>query len=134
MSAVSTAMRKIAKNGGANPCSRNEALLQTNFSVMQSMRDFWGRHKYREKLEKATRASDRMIQYWIANRYSISANDLASLIRTDAGFTILENIMGDERPVWWRDFKRSVKRAELRRQQKLLAKALEENEQAELDL
>lgn len=135
MGSASFSNAKNAKAGGASDCRRYEAALRTNFSVMQTWRGFWGRFKYRTELEKATRASDRMIQYWLSNRYSISAGDLADLIRTDAGFAILDTIMGDDaKPVWWKDFRRSVKRAELRRQQKALLQAIEENEQSELDV
>lgn len=64
----------------------------------------------------------------------MSAESLAMLLRTDEGLQILETVMGDARPAWWRAFKRTVRRAELRRQQTMLAKAIEENEQSELDL
>ena len=73
-------------------------------------------------------------EYWLARRSGMSADSLAALLRSDEGFQILEAIIGDAKPVWWRAFKKSVRRADLRRQQAALAKALEEIEQAELDL
>ncbi|MCA6108155.1 hypothetical protein [Bradyrhizobium cenepequi] len=77
-------------------------------------------------LRHKTGASDRMCRYWLENKYSLSSDALACLLRSDEGFQFLEAIMGDATPLWWIDFKRSVKRAELRRQQEELAKAIEE--------
>jgi hypothetical protein len=124
---------KTANHGGASTCSRNEAGLQTNSIVMRVVQAFWPL-KCKDNLRFHTRASDRMIQYWLANKYSLDAGDLANLLRSDAGFQILESLMGDAKPQWWAGFKRGVKRAELRRRQAQLAKEIEDNEQAELDV
>ncbi len=80
------------------------------------------------------RASDRMIQYWLSNKYSIGAEQLADLLRSDAGLSILEGVMGGAKPIWWLDFKRSVKRAEVRRQQVALKKQIEELDQGEFEV
>lgn len=85
-------------------------------------------------LASKTGASDRMCRYWLENKYSLSSDALASLLRSDEGFHILEAIIGESKPTWWRDFKRSVKRAELRRQQKAIQLALDEDEQGDLGL
>ena len=85
-------------------------------------------------LSDKTKRSDRLCRYWLENKYSLGADDLVLLLRTDEGLHVLEGIMGDARPIWWRDFKRGVKRAELRRQQKAIQKALDEDEQGELQV
>lgn len=138
MSTMSTNATNNAKQGGESPLLKNEAGLQTNFSVMQALRSFC-KIKSLSPLNEIraaikSRASDRMIQYWLSNKYSISVDDLAALIRSDAGFAILENIIGDAKPVWWLDFKRSVKRAEVRRQQASLKKQIEELDQGEFEV
>jgi hypothetical protein len=133
MTVVSITTSKSANLQAASSCSKNEAGLQVNFSVMRAVRAFWPK-KYKDALSSHTRASDRMIQYWLANKYSISASDLAHLIRSDAGFLILENLMGEAKPAWWQGFKRGVRRSELRRQQKALQEAIEENEQGDFGL
>lgn len=136
MPVVSITAAKNAKDRHESQLSKNESRLQTNFSVMQAMLGFCRSKQLKplSEIRLATRASDRMIQYWLENKYSISTDDLANLLRSDAGFAILENIIGDSKPLWWRDFKRSVRRAELRRQQKALQQAIEENEQGDLGL
>ncbi|MDB5584859.1 MAG: hypothetical protein JWR80_10035 [Bradyrhizobium sp.] len=85
-------------------------------------------------LSQKTARSDRLCRYWLENKYSLGADDLVMLLRTDEGLQVLEGVMGDSKPIWWRDFKRSVKRAELRRQQKAIQKALDEDEQGELGI
>lgn len=108
-----------------------------NFSatslVMRVAHSLWPAKPDRALSHKTGR-SDRLCRYWLEEKYNLSANDLVALLRTDEGLQILNGIMGEAKPVWWRDFKRAVKRAELRRQQKLLLKALDDNEQSELDL
>jgi hypothetical protein len=111
----------------ASSCSRNEAGLQTNSLVMRAVHAIWP-NKTALELKAATGASDRMIQYWIANKYSLSAADLAGLLRTEAGLAILENIMGAAKPVWWKRFKQSVERAMIRAELKALAKRQEQSE------
>lgn len=117
------------RQGTASSCSRNEAGLQTNSLVMRALHAFWP-SKTSLEIKAVTQASDRMIQYWIANKYSLAAADLAALLRTDAGFAILENLMGDAKPLWWKRFKRSVSLAILRADQAAQRKRLE---QLELD-
>lgn len=83
-------------------------------------------------LATKTQRSERLCRYWLEEKYNLSANDLVALLRTDEGFQILEGVMGEAKPVWWLGFKRGVKRAELRRQQKMIQKALDEDEQGDL--
>lgn len=85
-------------------------------------------------LASKTGASDRLCRYWLQEKYNLSADNLVALLREDEGLQILEAVMGEAKPIWWRDFRRSVKRAELRRQQKAIQKALDEDEQGDLGI
>jgi len=104
-----------------------------NSLVMRAVRAVWPT-KTDMALMAKTKRSDRTCRYWLENKYSLGADDLVLLLHTDEGIQILEAVMGDAKPVWWRDFKRSVKRAELRRQQKAIQKALDEDEQGEFPI
>ena len=130
MSALSTIIGPSAKTEGARACSQTRKALQTNSIVMRAAHKFWP-SKTSLELQDKTGASERMIQYWIANRYALSAGDLADLLRTDAGLLILNSIMGDVRPTWWKRFKQGVERSILRAEMKALAKRAE---QIEMDL
>lgn len=116
-----------ANSEGASSCTRNEAGLQVTAVIMRAARAFWP-SKTALELREATHASERMIQYWLSEKYSLSAGDLAALLRTEAGFAILENIMGEARPTWWKRFRQSVERALIRADLKAAQKRLEQCE------
>ncbi len=79
-------------------------------------------------LAERTGASDRMCRYWLASKYSLSADDICALLRSDDGLQFLEAIMGDAKPVWWQRMKASANRAALRRAQKQLQKQIDQME------
>lgn len=118
---------KAPTSAPASSCSRNEASLQTNSLVMRAVQAFWPT-KTMIELRDTTRASDRMIQYWLANKYALSAGDLAKLLRTEAGLAILENLMAGSRPTWWRRFKRSTRLSALRAAQEQQRREIEQLE------
>lgn len=122
------ANRVHANNRGE---SRNDLRLVA--VVMRAAQTLWPR-KTAAELSVRTGIKQRACEYWMERKSGMSAESLALLLRTDEGFQILEAIIGDAKPVWWMAFKRGVKRAELRRQQKLIQKALDEDEQGELGI
>lgn len=76
-------------------------------------------------------AGIRACEYWIASKTEISADALAHLLRSDAGLDVLEAIIGDARPVWWRQFAKTVELSRLRKAQDDARRRLEA---LELDL
>lgn len=137
MRAASQTAGKSATKGSEGSFRKLERRLLPRLSatalVVRAARALWPT-KPDFALASKTGASDRMCRYWLENKYSLSADHLASLLRSDEGFKILEAIISESKPVWWRDFRRTVKRAELRRQQADLQKAIEDNEQGDLGL
>lgn len=136
---MGTALRTISKSP-SRAVSDLSAVPESGFPknwanglVMRVAQSLWPA-KPDMALSAKTSRSDRLCRYWLENKYSLSADDLVLLLRTDEGLAVLEGVMGDAKPIWWRDFRRSVKRAELRRQQKLIQKALDEDEQGELGI
>jgi hypothetical protein len=85
------------------------------------------------ELATRTGVSPRAAEYWLSRRSGVSADALAALLRSEEGFEILEALLGDARPAWWRSFKRHVEIAELRRRQEQQRALLErlEREAAE---
>lgn len=133
MPVVSLTAAKKAKATSERAFQNQEASFPTNGLLMRVARSLWP-SKTDVSLSVVTGTSDRMCRYWLSNKYNISADDVAALLRGEDGFKFLEAIMGESRPLWWRDFKRATRRSELRRKQAELAKAIEENEHPELDL
>jgi hypothetical protein len=84
------------------------------------------------ELAARTQASDRMARYWLQNRFNISADDLANLLRSDEGMQVLEAVMGEARPKWWARMKGSAQRSALRRAQRELQRQIDQME-LELD-
>lgn len=76
--------------------------------------------------------SDRTCREILAGRAKLSLEALAALLRTDDGLSVLEALMGDARPKWWRKFRRSVELADLRLQQEDTRKRLEALERGEI--
>jgi AraC-like DNA-binding protein len=70
-----------------------------------------------------------MCRYWLSQRFALSADDLARLLRSDEGMTFLEAAMGDARPAWWADFKLQLERADINRRQRELRRQIERLEQ-----
>lgn len=133
MASLSLITSKNAKGAAESTFRQSGKTLPTNSIVMRVAQTLWPK-KTDMVLADKTGASDRLCRYWLENKYNLGADHLAALLRSDEGFHVLDAIIGDARPVWWRSFKRSVRRAELRREQARLAKAIEENEQGELDI
>lgn len=120
---VATAVGK-SNLGPARAFTLTRKSLQTNSIVMRVARGLWPT-KTAQELAYRTSTSERMARYWLSQRYDLSADDLTALLRSEEGFKILEAIMGQARPIWWRRFKRKTKREHLREQIKQFELELE---------
>lgn len=129
-----TPLRVVAKTANqatAIVCGGDRTELRLVDQVMRVAQALWPR-KTAAELALRTGNKTRACEYWLERRSGMSGEALAALLRSDEGFQVLEAIIGDAKPVWWRAFKRSVKRSELRRQQRAIQKALDEEEQGDL--
>lgn len=96
-------------------------------AVMRVARSLWPA-KTTHELVIRTGASARACEYWLSKRFNISADALIALLHSDDGLFFLEAVMGDERPGWWRAFKRRVQIEDLKTRQAQLGKLLDEIE------
>lgn len=55
----------------------------------------------------------RAAELWMEGRNDISAEALVNLLRTDAGFEVLTELMQGAPSKWWSDFERGVRIADL---------------------
>ncbi|WWT39880.1 hypothetical protein [Microcystis phage Mwe-JY08] len=70
--------------------------------------------------------SGRAAEFWLSGEATgVSGDALAELLRSDVGFEILEEIMGDAKPKWWAGFRVAHKINELAKQQAETARSLE---------
>lgn len=60
--------------------------------------------------------SERAAKLWLEGRTEPGADALVNLLRSDAGFELLQSIMEGSGTRWWREFERGVQIAELETQ------------------
>jgi hypothetical protein len=84
-------------------------------AVIAAARALWP-SKTALELAARTGACERTAKYWLARKCDLSAEHLAELLRSDAGLDVLEALMGEARPDWWRRFRRQVSLAAARRE------------------
>lgn len=75
----------------------------------------------------------RACEYWLARKTDMSGEALASLLRSDVGLEVLEAIIGESRPRWWKQFSRTIELSRVRKAQDEARLRLERLER-ELDL
>lgn len=68
---------------------------------------------------------ERGVRAWLARRAGLSADALANILRSEHGLEFLEAIVGDAKPVWYRQFRRRVKAAQLEAKMTKLGKELD---------
>lgn len=89
---------------------------------------------YVEKLLYPGQERERLVKHRLACSREYSLEELATLLRTDMGEAILDDLMGDARPRWYRVYLLMKKTADVRRQRELLANELQEAIDADTDL
>lgn len=67
-------------------------------------------------LAAVTGLNQRTCEYFLSRKTNLSADALMALIRSDHGLKVLEQMMGDAKPVWWSQFKQSIEREILQAQ------------------
>jgi hypothetical protein len=129
MSAVSITERQSSSHtsatSGHNSAGRGTKITATTIAVMEVVRKLWPAKPDFALMDKAG-AAERTCRYWLELKYNIKGEALANLLRSDEGFLILEAVMGNAKPRWWIDFKRSVKLADLKRELDSIAAAIAE--------
>lgn len=100
MATASSIDRKTANQGGearfVNAKGRSEFFGQ----VVEIIRRAWPR-KTVANVAHITGVSERSVQFWLAGQTNMSIENVAALLRTDAGYDILIALMGDAEPAWW---------------------------------
>jgi hypothetical protein len=67
----------------------------------------------------------RAAEFWMSESTGMSADALAELLRSDAGFDVLDAMMGDARPSWWPAFVTAARLDDLDRRNEEARKELE---------
>lgn len=99
-------MTSCAQTGGAS-FGFDRRSLPLNQIVARVAARLWPVKTARNLAARAG-TTHRAAEAWLAGQTGLSGEALAELIRSDAGFSVLEQLMGDARPSWWPDFCRAV--------------------------
>lgn len=121
--------RRMSNPRAERACSASGKGLQPIFDLSATIKAIFP-VKTANRYAVAARISERMARYQLSRRYRISAPALTALLRSEYGLRVLEEIMGDAKPKWWRGFRRQKSIAALRAQQtanERLLRALEES-------
>lgn len=130
MTATSFGWSAKAKTSTATLCGEFRTTLRLTDAVMRAAQRVWPR-KTAAELSVRTGTGVRACEYWLARQTDMSADALAGLLRSDVGLEVLEAIIGDARPVWWRQFARTIELSRVRKSQDEARRRLE---RLELDL
>ncbi|NHT75903.1 hypothetical protein G8E10_09445 [Rhizobiaceae bacterium CRRU44] len=77
-------------------------------------------------LSSRAEISKRAAELWLEGRTEPGADALVNLLRSDAGFLLLQQLMQGSGTRWWKDFQRGVHIADLEQKQEVLRLQLEE--------
>lgn len=69
--------------------------------------------------------SERAAKLWLEGRTEPGADALVNLLRSDAGFELLQSIMEGSGTRWWKEFHRGVHIAELELKQEFIRDQIE---------
>lgn len=69
--------------------------------------------------------SERAAKLWLEGRTEPGGGALVNLLRSDAGFELLQSIMQGSGTRWWKEFERGVHIAELEQKQEFLRQQLD---------
>jgi len=116
---------------------RNEELFGV-FDKIVSILKVWWPKKTAACVAHIAHVSERAVQFWLARETGLSLENVIALLRTKAGFQILEALMGDCQEEWWLTVKIAHALEETRRQinaqQRRIDRLRAERDQIEMNL
>ncbi len=101
MSAVSINGEKNAKTGGEKYCTKSAISFAAFDKFLNVIRAAWPQ-KTAAHVAHVTGTTERTVQFWLAGSTRMSIDAVVALLRTDAGYDILNAVMGEDcKAEWW---------------------------------
>lgn len=100
MSTLNTTAGRNAKSGGEAAYAKTKRASDFCGQIVEIIKRAWPR-KTAAHVAYVTCVSERSVQFWLAGETRMSLENVAALLKTDAGYDILSAIMGDAKPSWW---------------------------------
>ncbi|PYE25066.1 hypothetical protein C8J32_10419 [Rhizobium sp. PP-CC-3A-592] len=105
--------------------SKHRTKIRCVDAVCDMARSLWP-SKTAINLSSRAEISKRAAELWLEGRTEPGADALVNLLRSDAGFLLLQQLMQGSGTRWWKDFQRGVHIADLEQKQEVLRLQLEE--------
>lgn len=120
-----------AKLGSANPISGIQRAI-TNILKDKEPRKTWA--LLMDLLWPRIEMSERAAKHRVANTRSYSIEELQVLIQSDDGLTVLEALMDDAQPEWWKQLQKEISLCKARAHQALARQIVMEMEPVQIDV
>lgn len=114
MSRVESASVRKAKTPRAQLCPSKGTGVHQILPFELFLQAIWPTDRIKN-IQRVTRKSVRAIKYQLAGRPP-GYEDIVAILRSDHGFELLEHVMGDHRPPWWRNVRKARGLGDMRRQ------------------
>lgn len=100
MAGTSPTDSRKANSVAVVPFPQSEERFTVFTQIIAVLRAVWPR-KTASHVSFVTGVSERAVKYWLAGVTRMSLEHVVALLRTEAGFDILEAVMGDSAVEWW---------------------------------
>lgn len=127
MAESNSTARVWSNKSGAQSCTRKCTIVHQILPFERWARSIWPT-KPVDVLRSLTRRSLRTCKYWIAGAREPSYADLTALLRSEAGFSLLQHLMGEAKPVWWRGVQKARSLSAMRKELDLQRRRIEQLE------
>jgi len=97
---VNAAIATKANSVTVAPFVKNEALFVIFDKIVCVLKAWWPK-KTPSHVAHITGVSERAVQFWLARETGLSLENVIALLRSEAGYDILEAVMGDSEEDWW---------------------------------
>jgi hypothetical protein len=95
------ATAKGANGGAVMDCTRSETDFTSVKRIALILKAFWP-VKTAANVAYVANVSERSVKHWLAGETRMSLENIVALLKTDAGFEILEAVLGkDCKAEWW---------------------------------
>lgn len=99
--AIISITAKNAKLPGEKFCTKNAVSFRAFENLVRVIRAAWPK-KTAAYVAHLTGTNERTAQFWLAGNTRMSFDAVVALLRTEAGYEILDAVMGDDcKAEWW---------------------------------
>lgn len=102
MHGTSNNAAKNAKTGSEAHCPQSESDFTHLKRIAAILKAFWP-GKTAAKVSYVASVSERSVKFWLAGETRMSLENVIALLKTDAGYEILQAVLGNDcKAEWWR--------------------------------